>query len=229
MKKLIAIVIFLILAGCGTENAEFEPILKIYQSYKVEYIQNTDMTKVYASFREKNPYGDKIVIEEPMSFTMNSQSMNLDTSRDYPYYSELQGRVSPIVFHFENPEMEQSTIVEASLDSVRSIGLPKKADTINLDTTFHAKWDGESVGKKERITVNIFDSEDKSLGLFSEFINDDSLTFYAAELTGLKSGPGKIEIRRRLEVDINDLTPYGGVLHLINTTGRRDIYLKKAD
>ncbi|MFP4527456.1 MAG: hypothetical protein ACLFQX_02825 [Candidatus Kapaibacterium sp.] len=227
MKKYFAFAILILLAACGTENAEFEPITKIYQSYRVEYVESEDVTNVQASFRIKSPFGEKFIIEDPVSFLMNGRGMNLDTNRQYPYFYQFDGRETPIVFVYDNPDMEQRTEIVASLDSVRTISLPVKSDTISLDSTVVIRWGGPSIARNERITITIADTSGKTVSQFTEIFNTNSLSFFLRDLSPLKPGPGTLEISRRLEVSLDDKTPYGGTLYMALSTGPSAVVLKK--
>lgn len=216
-KSILSIVILgMIIIGCSSKkSSDIDPHIPFYQDYKVVYKKHKNITRVKATFREKNADGIRLELQLPAKVLCNGKGSSFSNVENYFYHWEFSGNADALFQLTDNRSHVFSNQILFS--EVNDISFPTSFNTVDLNGTTVLHWVGTPLKEGEFVTATIVQGDKFSGNYFIDTIGSTSIALTKDLMLDLTSGNADIDLLRE--------THLGNVIQPDDDAGGRRVIL----
>ncbi len=193
---------------------------KIYQTYKVNYNEETNTTTFYATFNEDSKDGKALTLSDDSSIKLNGATMEKNGST---YSKSFSGNVTSGTFVFtdSNGKSYTNTINGASFISNSGTSY------IFKNSAEYWYFGGNSIGTGETVSVSIKNVADntKSASASSSAVGIDVITITTSAMTNLVVGDASAVTTRTKVTTSGNFAAVGGRMESSYSSLKNVIYV----
>lgn len=196
-----------IFSSCEPEDSADVNQDRIYTDYELFYNENSDVSRLLASFRfGTSLLGTVLELEDPAGVTFNGREMPYETFL-LGHSIEEAGQVTSGSFVYTNVDGE---VLTNSLPGYNEIAFPSDLEEISKQSAFELVWEGPALVANEDVSVFVggFDTEDALF--FTDTDGATSIVLGRDELERLTLGENTFYMERALRVDPDETPEAGG-------------------
>jgi len=180
---------------------------RIYSDYAITYNQESNITKVSATFRVDHNSGKKVELTYPSRVGFNEQAMAWRNLGGF-YETQFSGNVMHGSFTYFDTESNRFDNVGAV---VNPIDLPFGMNNISKNGNFFLPWTGEALQHDEVVEVVISGGSQSGKETFQATVVGSSyISLPQYKLERLEAGTAHIQISREKTVGLEQSNLSGG-------------------
>ena len=208
--------------ACSSEDSADVNQDRIFTDYEVFYNENTDETRIMASFRfGENLLGTPLRLEDPAGVTFNAVEMPY-RGTFLAHVLEEVGQVSSGTFIYTNADGESFT---NELPAFNEIDFPFPLTAISVSNAFELRWDGPPLGPNEDVSLFVGGLDTEDGFFFTDEEGATSITLSRDNLQALSLGENTFYLERAIRLDAQETTDAGGRIRVRYRTANKTINL----